>query len=554
MASSSYSWENRGPSFDQEPVDRPEGIGWEDSDDDAPSSDAVGHEAADLLIQFLLTLHYAGNLSARSLSVICWYAAKAGAVGKVDAFGFRPEAPSGHFQRHLDAVTGIDMKGQMSWRYTVDVPLHEKYDEAKSGHQLMVTVPHEALNDEIIEDPSILESAAETQWPPLYYANPIVRATASIVIPLALYLDGVPSTNRDGILGIFMYNLISYKRHLVAVVRKSSLCKCGCHGWCTLRPIWCFVHWSVQAMGRGTFPTGRHDHAPWKPADAERADLQGSLLSFIGMLLQVKGDWLEFVSSLGLTSWRDLECPCMFFKAKKTELNKFRGFSPLSDVFPKVSAADYDAACTVCEQKRTLTRDQYMTVKNSLEYNRTKNGPQGRALLVGIPALGLEKHDRLEPDRTLQDVGAGFDSLSAVPAAFPISVTFWRRAVESRARHRLPLFDPELGITLAILCVDILHCLWLGPAKDWCTAVLWSLIDHDVYGVGGPLDNKIPISVLRMKTELWGFYKRWRQAHPGEDVTELENLTPNMLGKTVLGTSPQRLRKSTSCPFAWRCW
>ena len=185
MASSSYNWENRGPSFDQEPVDRPERIGWEDSDDDAPSSDAVGHEAADLLIQFLLTLHYAGNLSARSLSVICWYAAKAGAVGKVDAFGFRPEAPSGHFQRHLDAVTGIDMKGQMSWRYTVDVPLHEKYDEARSGHQLMVTVPHEALNDEVIEDPSILESAAETQWPPLYCAKPIVRATASIVIPLA---------------------------------------------------------------------------------------------------------------------------------------------------------------------------------------------------------------------------------------------------------------------------------------------------------------------------------------------------------------------------------
>ena len=173
-----------------------------------------------------------------------------------------------------------------------------------------------------------------------------------------------------------MYNLIAYKRHLVAVVRKSSLCKCGCHGWCTLHPIWCFVHWSVQAMGRGTFPTGRHDHAPWKPADAERADLQGSLLSFIGMLLQVKGDWLEFVSSLGLTSWSDLECPCMFCKAKKTELNKFRGFSPLSDVFPKVSAADYDAACTVCEQKRTLTRDQYMTVKNRLESNTTKMAPR----------------------------------------------------------------------------------------------------------------------------------------------------------------------------------
>jgi len=202
----------------------------------------------------------------------------------------------GHFQRHLDTVTGIDMKSQMSWRYTVDVPQHDKYDASRTSHALAVSVPHEDLNEEILSDPTILQRASAMSWPPAYYANPIVRAVANIVIPLALYLDGVPSTKRDGVLGIFIYNLVTLKRHLIAVIRKSSLCKCGCKGWCTLHPVWCCVHWSLTAMSRGRFPATRHDNANWKPADAERSGLAGSPLAFTGMLLQIKGDWLEFAA------------------------------------------------------------------------------------------------------------------------------------------------------------------------------------------------------------------------------------------------------------------
>jgi len=256
----------------------------------------------------------------------------------------------------------------------------------------------------------------------------------------------VPSTTRDGVLGIFMYNLVSFKRRLIAVVRKSSLCRCGCKGWCTLHPIWCFVHWSLQSMGRGLFPTGRHDGAPWKPADAERASLGGSQLSFVGMLLQIKGDWLEFCSSLGLANWSGLQCPCPFCRTTKATMGTFQGFSPVSSVFPKVTTAEYEAACTACEIKKVLSREEYIAVKNNLAYNKTRDGPRGRALVANLPALGLMRDDRIEPDKNLQEIGNCFDRLATAPAAFPVALTFWRRANEvppsatvlrRRARHFL---------------------------------------------------------------------------------------------------------------------
>lgn len=530
MASSSYSWENRGHSWEEQ-ANRADDFNWDSSDDENLTREPEGAEAGNLLIDFLMTLHYEGKLSARSVCVICWYASKAGALGEVGNYGFRPNAPTGHCQRHLDSRTGINMKAEMAQRYNIGLPMHAKHDDSRTTHDMVVEVPHEALNEEVLEDPTIVERARQTQWPPAYHASPIVQKYGNGVVPLALYLDGVPTTSRDGVLGIFIYSLVTFKRHLVAAVRKSSLCKCGCRGWCTLNPIWNFVHWSLQAMGRGEHPSSRHDNYAWKPSDSTRCDLGGLPLAFRGMLLQIRGDWLEFCSSLGLANWQDSQCPCIFCSTTKATMDRFSGFSPLTSAFPPVTHVDYDAACTVCEQKRSLNQEEYNLVKNNLAYFKTKDGPRGRALVKDLPTLGLERHDRLEPSHECQDIGAAFDSLGQ--SQFPVTVVFWRKRLESRCRHRCPLFDPKLGITLAVLCVDVLHGLWLGPAKDWCASVLWCLIDYNVFGVDGPLENQIMDSVLQIKAALWDFYKRWRQAHPGQELTELENLTPGMLGKNT---------------------
>ena len=109
----------------------------------------------------------------------------------------------------------------------------------------------------------------------------------------------------------------------------------------------------------------------------------------------------------------------------------------------------------------------------------------------------LAKHDILEPSWGLQDVGQ-FDLMST----FPFRALFWRREDETRVRRRCALFDGGLGISVDNICIDVLHAVFLGPASTLCSAAIWHLIDSNVYKVGGPMDNRIAVSCLRLKNEL----------------------------------------------------
>ena len=76
------------------------------------------------------------------------------------------------------------------------------------------------------------ESLVERQWAHDYLRHPVVVAESPSerVWPLALCLDGVSFLKRDGLLGLTMYNLCSGERHLLLIVRRSDLCRCGCQG------------------------------------------------------------------------------------------------------------------------------------------------------------------------------------------------------------------------------------------------------------------------------------------------------------------------------------
>ena len=198
-----YSWEARAHAWEAPSAPAPhylrEGF-WDESDEESqapPSPAESGHE----LVSFLLALHYEGKLSARSLCVICHHAHLAGAQGPVAQYALAPESASGHFQRKLDAATGVKMSDELAWRYVVDMPGHAKGDAARTTHPTVVNVPHEALHQEVANDPSILAKIARMEWPPLYHRSTIVQRSRKPVLPLAVYLDGAPTTRRDGVLG-----------------------------------------------------------------------------------------------------------------------------------------------------------------------------------------------------------------------------------------------------------------------------------------------------------------------------------------------------------------
>eukprot|EP00969_Alexandrium_andersonii_P326288 14417314-Alexandrium_andersonii.AAC.1 len=82
-----------------------------------------------------------------------YWAAKSG-VEVAQEFGMSPGKPSRHYRRHLDAVMKTH---KLDNQYTLPVPGHSKHDACRTVHQVPTRVPHECVEEELQEDPGLLE-------------------------------------------------------------------------------------------------------------------------------------------------------------------------------------------------------------------------------------------------------------------------------------------------------------------------------------------------------------------------------------------------------------
>ena len=326
MAQVAHSWERLQHAHSWAALgeeDRGQGSSGEDTDEDYvfdPSS-CTQDEAAQCFLDLLLTLLWAGKVSAKTMCLLCWWAGRAGAISVGD-WGFRPNAPSGHYQRHLDSKMGKTVKHVAQEKYKLPAPQYQNHDCSRTVHPTLATPPHEALAKEFV-DKALLQdlrnSVVTKSWPPSYYAHPVVRGSAEPVLPCCLYLDGVPFQKRDSFLGVFMYNLLTLHRHLVVVLRKSCLCKCGCGGWCSLWPVFDFIRWSMAAAAKGLHPEARHGGQAWGAADGLRRTKAGTPLGVKCCLLHVRADWVE-CATFGFPTWQSTSPPLICLQAREGQL------------------------------------------------------------------------------------------------------------------------------------------------------------------------------------------------------------------------------------------
>ena len=94
----SHSWDRPATPWGEGDVD---GFGPACSDSDAEVIPPT--TAGDDFVSCLLGLFNERTLNARQLCELCWHASAAG-VRECAPYKFRPGAPSGHYQRHLDKV------------------------------------------------------------------------------------------------------------------------------------------------------------------------------------------------------------------------------------------------------------------------------------------------------------------------------------------------------------------------------------------------------------------------------------------------------------------
>ena len=96
---------------------------------------------------------------------------------------------------------------------------------------------HELLNDAMLDDPSLniklMEKIDNGDLPQSYFKHPIVEGASEPILPLSLFIDGVPYSQNDSVIGFWVQNEITKDRYLVAALRKHLACGCGCRGWCS---------------------------------------------------------------------------------------------------------------------------------------------------------------------------------------------------------------------------------------------------------------------------------------------------------------------------------
>ena len=530
MASSSsqHAWEQPGHAWE----------GTDDSGDELrhradDSSDDDGNitpaRAAEEFVQAVLDHYFVGTLSAIAACQLFYWAGAAGMIWEASKLGKKPGAPTGHYQRHLDERLGL--KDNRDKLYAYFVPAHRKHDVSRASVRTWGVPVHEALQDDMMSDPRIsvrLREAVEARsLPEVYFAHPVVQRSSEAVLPYALYMDAVPYSRVDSVLGFWVVNLLTQSRHLVAMMRKRWMCKCGCRGWCSLYNIYRFLVWGMQSAANGVFPSTRHDGTAWMSRDSAREAAANTRMPMSAACLFLKGDWSEYCSSVGFPTWQSVTRPCMLCNAFGPSPGSMAGVSLLGVPWHENTEQDYSDACARCEIAVDLTAAAHARIKPLLAYDKRDRGAKGRMLKADIPDLFLEQNDRLEPCPALPNVGA-FEYL----ASLPVRIIFWRCKNETIVTHRNPLLDPGLGLTAdRSLTVDLLHCLHLGVFMAYAKHVIHALLGADIRAVHETtFDEKSRVGKLALRGELQTWYKQRRRSHPDEDLTRANDLTLKMVG------------------------
>lgn len=121
------------------------------------------------------------------------------------------------------------------------------------------------------------------------YNSPVVERHGVKTFLVAIHLDGIAFAKRDGVLGIFMYNMVNKgRRRLIAAVRKYQMCRCGCRGYCTSFHAFLCIRWCIETMADVTNPLSRHDGWPFWLEEVDRIAIAGMAMvsAFIVILVE----------------------------------------------------------------------------------------------------------------------------------------------------------------------------------------------------------------------------------------------------------------------------
>ena len=236
-----------------------------DSDDEDFDGDDSGVEdnpqtrrdtAANEFIAILNDLYLCSKISAEIFAVLCYWAHVGGMNEEVGRLGKKSGGQFSKYTQHLDRK--FKFKSETARQYNIQMAGHRKHDVSRSKFKIGAFPGHETLHEELVQDESwkddLIAMKASQGLPRNYYQHPVVQQNPDqLVVPYAIYLDGLPYSLCDSVLGVWLVNLVSQRRHLMTLLRKRLTCKCGCLGWCSHFGILQFIKCVIQSLADGIF-------------------------------------------------------------------------------------------------------------------------------------------------------------------------------------------------------------------------------------------------------------------------------------------------------------
>ena len=455
-------------------------------------------------------------------------------LAKYAKFGKKPNLPSGHYQRHLRQT--MPMYVEATPNYELELVVNRQDALGRTTKQFAVLLPQEELEQELASIPNwkedLKEAIEKEELPVAYDEHPIVQQNEwGTVLPIGIFIDGVPYNQIDTIEGYWVINLLTQRRHFVAGLRKTLKCNCSCKGWCSQYQIFKFLNWQIECLAEGKRPSMRHDGKEWQANDQIRATMAGQE-SVKAAVVFIKGDWAEYGNTMGFPTWNNRQRPCYCCNASPGNMQNMLGISASNLLNRSNEEQDYFNDCERCEIRIVLrNQDDHKLVQSELFYDKGNKLSPGRVLKNGIPSLGLKKGDRLELCERLQNLD-NFD----VIGRFPTEILFWRKENEVSTKRRNPLFNRATGVTpQKTMTSDLLHAMYLGTMKRWCKITIWKLIEAGTWGEGiMNFEELFQKSILTINNQLDNWYKRRHRSKPEEKLTRCK------LTKGKLGTRTQQ--------------
>ena len=505
--------------------DSSDGEGFPDHADSSSDSEAEA-EPETMLLRTLLDLLFLRVLNARQFCVVLYWCGRCG-LAALAQFGKPPGAESHHYQRHLESKLGVVFNDRGRF-YNLNVPGKLKQTGGRHVNDMTMSAVWEEIDTDMRADPSsrmrVEEYLNDDLAPPSHPTHPVVLRHAPYLVALYdLFIDGVPYSLTDSVIGIWIIIAHTGKRHLVGAIRKKLICDCGCRGWCSFFPVFSFLHFVTGILANGIRPFCRHDELPWGPDEAIIASRGGEALLFPWAMGRIKGDWAEYAGTFGFPNWRDALRPCFCCLATVWNMH-VRSMISIGNLPWRINGeSDYFEACDRCEIDLVLSRPDHALLVPLLKFDEMKNGNRGLCLTADLVLQGIELQtgDRVEPSRQLPDV----DAIRHI-SVFPASVLMWRCSRETLARHRCPVFDEHLGVAPhRSLTVDALHCLFLCAIKVTISYVVWFVLLYGVFGQIGSEDEQLSTATSAMKTHFFNWYRARHQQNPEETLTKPVDLS-----------------------------